>query len=434
MTSVLPAWKLELIEKKRKREQDERQKLEGERSRQVTVPEWKRSLLEKKKEGARDSPETRDKPTGLSVNSVFGPRIVRKTSEKTLAIVRASRRPVSEVDDEENSRRKSSEEYESRNHGSPLYLSPVDSNSCVTKAVEIPTEVERKSNKQGSLQREVVNNRESSQQSDVRSPKEDLKVSVTSDGQFKTKVDNEHVKAPSVLGYKRMFEQSKPENKKAIGEPRIVKSTESIKADARSDKRTTESKLDSANDKSQLLISNKSVRDNAQSIRLEESTSSQSAVTNELKTSTPPPSTAPKPFKSYVSTPPWLKNASAHSVSFQSGKKSVQEFVVANVNNDVEKASKDFLKSDQKSVDAREFDVKDKPKKTLNRSYPEISASASEPEKRDQLEGQTVQKYSVVKESDATEEQLSIKPAKESESMKYVVISFFINNSHGCLI
>ena len=429
MTSVLPAWKLELIEKKRKKEQDERQKLEGERSRQVTVPEWKRSLLEKKKEGARDSPETRDKPAGLSVNSVFGPRIVRKTSEKTLAIVSASQRPVSEVDEEENSRRKSSEEYESRNHGSPLYSSPADSNSCVTKAVEIPTKVERKSNKQGSLQREVVNNRESSQRSDVRSPKEDLKVSVTADGQFKTKVDNEHVKAPSVvLSYKRMFEQSKPENKKAIGEPRIVKSTENVKADARIDKRTTESKLDTANDKSELLISNKSVRDNAQSIRLEESTSSQASVTNELKTSTPPPSIAPKPFKSYISTPPWLKNASARSVSFQSGERSFQELVVANVdndnnNNDVGEASKDFLKSDQKSVDVREFDGKEKPKKTLNHGNLEIPGSASEPERRDQLESQTVQKYSIVKESDVKEEQLSIKPGKESESMKYVVIS-----------
>ena len=80
MTSVLPAWKLELIQKKKLKEQGERQKLEDERSRKVSIPEWKRSLLEKKKEGANDSPETKEQ--AQSVNSVFGPRIIRKTSEK----------------------------------------------------------------------------------------------------------------------------------------------------------------------------------------------------------------------------------------------------------------------------------------------------------------------------------------------------------------
>ena len=51
MTTVLPAWKVELIEKKKRKEQDQRQKLEQEKFRKTSIPEWKRSLIEKKKEG-----------------------------------------------------------------------------------------------------------------------------------------------------------------------------------------------------------------------------------------------------------------------------------------------------------------------------------------------------------------------------------------------
>ena len=100
MTTVLPAWKLELIEKKKKKEQDHRQKVEEEQSRKVSIPEWKRSLLEKKKEAASDSPETKEH--GVSVNSVFGPRIIRKTSQLNLPTVNSSQKPAVRGDYEEN--------------------------------------------------------------------------------------------------------------------------------------------------------------------------------------------------------------------------------------------------------------------------------------------------------------------------------------------
>ena len=440
MTSILPAWKLELIEKKKKKkEQDQRQKLEDERSRKVSIPEWKRSLLEKKKVGASDSPETREQaPT---VNTVFGPRILKKTSEKTLSIATASQRPVTKAEDEEISKRKVVQENVTRNNGSALYSSPAVSNSCVTKAVEIPTEMEPKSNKLGSLQQKVEPVCESLQRSGVTSSKEGSKVSVTSEPQPEIKLDTEHGnKAPSVLSYRRMFEQPKTENKKEVNEILIVKNTESIKSDIKNDKRTTESKLDTANDKSQLQISNKSTGDNAQSIHLEKSTSLLASETNERKIASPPPTVAPRPYKSFVSTPPWLKNTSPKNVAFQVGKKSAQELLVPkSVNSEYqsseeENTSKDFHRPDldHKTV-VVESDVKEK-QKTLNCSDLVMPTGASEPcnekpvetdgEKRGQklVQDQTVQKYAIVKDSDSKQEQLTVKPGKESENLKYVLI------------
>ena len=361
MTSVLPAWKLELIQKKKLKEQGERQKLEDERSRKVSIPEWKRSLLEKKKEGANDSPETKEQ--AQSVNSVFGPRIIRKTSEKTIAIVNASQRPDAKADDGKLSKKKVFEDNPTQNH-SPLYSSPADSNSCVTNVVEIPTEEERKPNKCGSLQREAKDYRESTQRGGALL-KDDSKTPVSRYAQstglnsFKTKVDSEPVKTPSVLSYKRMFEQSKAE-KNDISDLRIVKGTDNMKADVRSDKRTAEGKLFAANDESQLQTLNKGTEHNAQSIHMEKSTS-----LNVRKTV---PSISPKPLKNFVSTPPWLRNSSLKSVPFPAGKNSVQETMVGNINNEVENISKDIHKYDHNSLVIKTSDVMQKGKEDVNPS------------------------------------------------------------------
>ena len=48
MTTVLPAWKKELIEKKKKKEREEKQKLQEEAARIDQIPEWKRALLQKR--------------------------------------------------------------------------------------------------------------------------------------------------------------------------------------------------------------------------------------------------------------------------------------------------------------------------------------------------------------------------------------------------
>ena len=428
MTSVLPAWKLELIQKKKLKEQGERRKLEDERSKKVSIPEWKRSLLEKKKEGANDSPETKEQ--AQSVNSVFGPRIIRKTSEKTIAIVNASQRPDAKADDGKLSKKKVFEDNATRNH-SPLYSSPADSNSCVTNVVEIPTEEERKPSKCGSLQREAKDYRESTQRGGALL-KDDSKTPVSRYAQstglnsVKTKVDSEPVKMPSVLSYKRMFEQSKAE-KNDISDLRIVNGTDNMKADVRSDKRTAESKLFAANDESQLQTLNKGTEHNAQSIHMEKSTS-----LNVRKTV---PSISPKPFKNFVSTPPWLRNSSLKSVPFPAGKNSVQETMLGNINNEVENISKDIHKSDHNSLVIKTSDAMQKGKEDVNPSgmkIPEITAepvreTLVQPDYKNRespsLQDHSVQNFSVVKQSEVKEKQKGVKSVKGNESQKYVVIT-----------
>ena len=431
MTSVLPAWKLELIEKKKKKEQDQRQKDEDERSRQVSIPEWKRSLLEKKKEGSSDSPGAAEPAGGVSVNSVFGPRILRRTSEKTIAIANASQRPVNKVDSEEIRRRS----QENSTHYYSSASNAVDSNSCVTRAVEIPTQVGYKSNKWGSLQRGIVNDSENFQRSDVTSPREDLKVLEASDvhAQSKTKLDDDHAKSSSVLTYKRMFEQPQPGKNKEIIEP----NTESTKTDFRSDKRITEGKLDIANDNLQSQICNKRTLagNNGQSIQLKESASPHVSETNETKISAPSPPPAPKPYKNFVATPPWLKNAnSLKNITFQAGNKSVQEPMVANLNSEMEEEDKDFHKLDQNSVTVKS-DVTEKAVKTSTDVDLVLPVSTTEPDKQKpaenkveesvqhSLEDQTAKKYSIVKQLDTDKEQSTVvKSGKGSENQKYVLI------------
>ncbi|KAL9988809.1 hypothetical protein ACROYT_G003297 [Oculina patagonica] len=442
MTSVLPAWKLELIEKKKKKEQDHRQKVEEEKTRKVSVPEWKRSLLEKKKEAGSDSPETKEH--GLSVNSVFGPRIVRRTTPTNLPIVNSIHKPGVKDDYEENKRNILQDVNTARS--TPLYSSPADTNSCVTKAVEIPTEVEHKPNKL-STQREIEDNRESSRPSDVTAARNDSKMIVDVQ-ESETRLGNEHGKAPSVLSYRRMFEQSKPEVNRETSEPRIVKNTES-KAHVQSDKRTTEITLGTASSEphpssSQLQITNKSSVDKAHSIHSEKSTRSH-ADSSEHKISTPKPSFAPKPYRSFVTTPPWLKSTTPKNVAFEtSNNNSVQEEkVVAKVNNEVQSAPKDFNTSDEKNVvviesgstekarNATESEIKQRisfnnrsnlavPSTNVVHKEESVQKSA---EKAVLPQEQKEQKYSVIKETDSKQEQLATKSDKGSENQKYIVIA-----------
>jgi len=432
MTTVLPAWKLELIEKKKKKEQDHRQKVEQEKSRKVSIPEWKRSLLEKKKEAASDSPEH-----GVSVNSVFGPRIIRKTSQLNLPIVNSSQKPAVSGDYEENKTNILQDVNKVR--GGSLSSSPADANSCVTKAVEIPTEVEHKSNKL-STRKEIENNRERSRQSDVAALREDSIAE-----QSETKLDNDHsAKSPSVLGYRRMFEQSKTESKETT-EPCIIKNTQS-KIQVQNDKWTTESTLravsssSESNQSSQLQISNRSSVDKTHAIHSEKSTRSH-PDSNQQKVFTPKPTFAPKPYKNFVTTPPWLKNTSAKNVTFQIGHNSVQEDVVPTVNTEVQSAPKDFDTSEKKSY-VIEFGAKENITKTIetedkqkfsfsNSSEPIVPSSEvlqnGESVKKTTEQTvlppeKTVQKYSVIKETDSIEEQLASKSNEGGENLKYIVI------------
>ena len=438
MTTVLPAWKLELIEKKKKKEQDHRQKVEEEKSRKVFIPEWKRSLLEKKKEAASDSPEIKEH--GVSVNSVFGPRIIRKTSQLNLPIVISSQKPAVSGDHEENKTNILQDVNSVR--GGPLSSSPADANSCVTKGVEIPTEVEHKSNKL-STRKEIEDiNRESSRKSDVAALREDLNVA--SDIQHSETKPHEQSKTPSVLSYRRMFEQSKTESKET-SEPCIVKNTQT-KTQVQNDKRTTESTLhvvsSESNPSSSLLqISNNSSVNKAHSINYGKSTCSQSD-SSQQKVFTPKPTFAPKPYKSFVTTPPWLKNTSPKNVTFQIGHKSVQEDVVlVHVNSEVQSAPKDFDTSEKKSYviesGAKEnatktFESEDKQKVGFSNSNDPLVPGSDILQKEESVTNttretvlpleKTVQKYSVIKETDSKEEQLATKSDKGSESLKYIVI------------
>ena len=431
MTTVLPAWKLELIEKKKRKEQDHRQKVEQEKSRKVSIPEWKRSLLEKKKEAASDSPEH-----GGSVNSVFGPRIIRKTSQLNLPIVNSSQKPAVSGDYEGNKTNILQDVNTIR--GGSLSSSPADANSCVTKAVEIPTEVEHKSNKL-STRKEIEDNRERSRLSDVAALRGDSIVQ-----QSETKLDNEHsAKSPSVLSYRRMFEQSKTESKEII-EPCIIQNTQS-KIQVQNDERTTESTLravsSESNQSSQLQISNRSSADKAHSIHSEKSTRSH-PDSNQQKVFTPKPTFAPKPYKSFVTTPPWLKNTSPKNITFQIGHNSVQEDIaVPSVNTEVQSAPNDFDTSEKKSYviesGAKEnitetIETDDKQKFSFSNSSDPIVPSSDVLQNEKSVKKtteetvlppeKTVQKYSVINETDSKEEQLASKSDKGSESLKYIVI------------
>ena len=428
MTTVLPAWKLELIEKKKRKEQDHRQKVEEEKSRKVSIPEWKRSLLEKKKEAASDSPETKEH--GVSVNSVFGPRIVRKTSQSNLPIVNSSQKPAVRGDYEQNKTNILRDVNTVR--GGCLSSSPADANSCVTKGVEIPTEAEHKSNKL-STRKEIEDNSES----DVAAMREDSNVALE-------KPDNEHSKTPSVLSYRRMFEQSKIESKET-DEPGVLKNTQS-KIHVLNDKSTTETTLRAMSSEStptsQLQISNKSTVDKAHSIHSEKSTRSHSD-SNQQKLFTPKPTTfAPKPYKSFVTTPPWLKNTSPKNITFQIGHNSVQEdVVVANLNSEVQSAPKDFDTSEKKSyvIEAgatesvtRTIESDDRQKVSFSNSNDPVVPSSDALQKEESVKKtseetvvpleKTVQKYSVIKETESKEEQLASKSDKGSESLKYIVM------------
>ena len=398
MTTVLPAWKLELIEKKKKKEQDHRQKVEEEQSRKVSIPEWKRSLLEKKKEAASDSPETKEH--GVSVNSVFGPRIIRKTSQLNLPTVNSSQKPAVRGDYEENKANILQDVNTVR--GGPLSSSPADANSCVTKAVEIPTEVEHKSNKL-STRKEIEDNRESYWQSDVAATREDLNIQ-----QSETKL-HEHSKTPSVLSYRRMFEQSKTESKET-SEPCTIKNTQS-KSQVLNDKRTTESTLydvsGESNPSSQLQISNKSSVDKAHSIHSEKSTHSH-PDSNQQKVFTPKPTFAPKPYKSFVTTPPWLKNTSPKNITFQIGQKSVQGESGAKEN-----ITKTFESEDKQKVSCSNISDPVIPSSDVLQKQESVKNTAQE---------KAVQKYSVIKETDSKDENSASKSGKDSESLKYIVI------------
>lgn len=438
MTTVLPAWKLELIEKKKKKEQDHRQKVEEEKSRKVSIPEWKRSLLEKKKEAASDSPETKEH--GVSVNSVFGPRIIRKTSQLNLPIVNSSQKPAARGDHEENKTNILQDVNTVR--GGPLFSSPADANSCVTKGVEIPTEVEHKSNKLTTRKVIEDNHEIISRQSDFAAVREDLNVASTI--QHSETKPHEQSKTPSVLSYRRMFEQSKAESKET-SEPCIIKNTQT-KTQAQNDKRTTESTLRVVSSESKpsfslLQISNNSAVDKAHSIHSEKSTCSQ-PDSNQQKVFTPKPTFAPKPYKSFVTTPPWLKNTSPKNITFQIGQKSVQEdVVVAHVNSEVQSAPKDFdtsekmsyvIESGAKENVTKTFESEDKQKVSLSKSNDPVVPSSDVLQKEESVRNstqetvppleKTVQKYSVIKETDSKEEQLATKSGKGSENLKYIVI------------
>ena len=441
MTTVLPAWKLELIEKKKRKEQDHRQKIEQEKSRKVSIPEWKRSLLEKKKEAASDSPETKEQ--GLSVNSVFGPRIVRKTPQSNLAIVNSSQKPAVRGDFEENKTNLLQDVNTVR--GGSLSSSPADANSCVTKAVEIRTKVEHKSNKL-TTRKEIEDNHESSRQSDVAASKEDSNVALDIQ-QSKTKLDNEHSKTPSVLSYRRMFEQSKIEESGETSEPGIIKNTHG-KTQTQNDKRTTERTLrtessESNQSSSQLLISSQRTEDKTHNaIHSEKSTQPSHPDSNQQKVFTPKPTFAPKPYKSFVTTPPWLKKTSPKNINFQFGRNSVQEeIVVANENTEVQSALDDFgtseknsyvIESDAKENITKAIESDDKQKVSFTNNGDLIIPSNDVLQKEESvittaeetvlpLE-KTVQKYSIIKETDSKEEQLTSKSDKGSESLKYIVI------------
>lgn len=417
MTSVLPPWKLELLEKKKKKEQDQRQKFEIDKARKEAIPEWKRSLLEKRKECSSDSPETRDaeQPACASVNSVFGPRILRKASDKTIAIAAASHRPASQGEEEQLIKKVVLQHQEK---ASNAVVSK--SNTCVTKAFDMPAEVEHRGNERGFLQRGFVNDSNNSQRSDIASPGDDLKVNLSSDAT----VDNEHSSpVSSVLAYKLMFEQSKPGNYREIINPASVPRSQSYKTDSESEKMSSVSKLESE----QAHISNKCSVNNAQSAMLRKSTGVSAPEIQEHKISNPSYSIAPKPYKNFVPTPPWLKNSSTRNMNFQPGK--MLESTLA------DKTCKDLQETDQNG--GNESPRRENVEKTSTSSDEIISATSSEPaaEKASTTnftenalqnvpqDHQTAEENSINNQSHAQEETSSEASFVASDSQKYVLIS-----------
>lgn len=416
MTSVLPAWKLELLEKKKKKEQDQRQKFEIDKARNEAIPEWKRSLLEKRKESSSDSPETRGagQPACASVNSVFGPRILRKASDKTIAIATASQRPASKGEEEQLNKKRVLQHHE---NASNTVLSK--SNSCVTNAVEIPADVEHRGNKRGSLQRGFINDSDNSQRSEIPSPRDDLKVNFSSNAT----VDNDHSSTvSSVLAYKQLFEQSKLGNNKEIIDPASVPRSQSYKADSDREKKSPESKLDSE----QAHISNKGSVNDAQSFMLRKSTGVNAPEIQEDKTSNPSYSIAPKPYKNFVSTPPWLKNSLPRNMNFQPGKMSEPT--------SGDKTCKDLQEPDANGIN--ESPRMENAEKTSTSIDEIISATSSEPvtEKAPTSEftenafpnalqdHQTAEENSINKQSHAQEETSIGTSFVASDSQKYVLI------------
>ncbi|KAK2567095.1 hypothetical protein P5673_008889 [Acropora cervicornis] len=415
MTSVLPPWKLELLEKKKKKEQDQRQKFEIDKARNEAIPEWKRSLLEKRKECASDSPETggAEQQACSSVNSVFGPRILRKASDKTIAIAAASQRPASQGEEEQLTKKRVSQHHEKASNAAVT-----KSNTCVTKAVGIPADVEHRGNERGCLQRGFINDDNNSQRSDIASPGDDLKVNLSSDAT----VDDDH--SSTVSSVLALFEQSKPGNYRSeIINSASVPRSQSYKTDSESEKKSSASKFESE----QAHISNKGSVNNAQSAMLRKSTGVRAPEIQEHKTSNPSYSIAPKPYKNFVPTPPWLKNSLPRNMNFQPGK--MLESTLA------DKTCKDLQEPDQNG--SNESPHRGNVEKTSTSSDEIISAASSEPatEKASTSEftenvlqnaprdHQTAEENSIDEQSHAQEETSSEASFVASDSQKYVLIS-----------
>ncbi|XP_074623526.1 uncharacterized protein LOC141881640 [Acropora palmata] len=415
MTSVLPPWKLELLEKKKKKEQDQRQKFEIDKARNEAIPEWKRSLLEKRKECASDSPETggAEQQACSSVNSVFGPRILRKASDKTIAIAAASQRPASQGEEEQLTKKRVSQHHEKASNAAVT-----KSNTCVTKAVGIPADVEHRGNERGCLQRGFINDDNNSQRSDIASPGDDLKVNLSSDAT----VDDDH--SSTVSSVLALFEQSKPGNYRSeIINSASVPRSQSYKTDSESEKKSSASKFESE----QAHISNKGSVNNAQSAMLRKSTGVRAPEIQEYKTSNPSYSIAPKPYKNFVPTPPWLKNSLPRNMNFQPGK--MLESTLA------DKTCKDLQEPDQNG--SNESPHRGNVEKTSTSSDEIISAASSEPatEKASTSEftenvlqnaprdHQTAEENSIDEQSHAQEETSSEASFVASDSQKYVLIS-----------
>lgn len=269
---------------------------------------------------------------------MFGPRIVRKASQTNTLVLNSSCKPVVKNGEEDKKKIILTDIYASQG-GPALCSSPADTNSCVTKGVEIPTELEHKPNKLGT-RIEIESNQQSSQQSKAIANGEDLKAS-SNDGNssvLNPGNDIEHVKTPSVPNYRRMFEHSKPEINGGTNVPLFLKNTES-RARVQSDKRTVESALGAANGEShqlslQLQILTTSAVDNAQSISDTENSSSLPVDSIGRKPTSAIPFVAPKPYKNFVATSPWLKHGASTNSAFLAGK---EDLLVANVNSDHKK-------------------------------------------------------------------------------------------------
>ena len=438
MTTVLPAWKVELIEKKKRKEQDQRQKLEQEKFRKTSIPEWKRSLIEKKKESTIDSQEVKEQAS--HVNTLFGPRIVRKASQTNSLVVNSSCKQVVK-NGEVDKTRKIVNDINASQGGPALFSSPADTNSCVTKGVEIPTELEHKPNKPGT-RIEIESNQESSQRANFIANGVDLKATLNDDNPsvLNPNDDIRHVKTPSVLSYRRMFEHSKPEINGETNVPRLLKGTEN-KARVRSDKRTVESALGAANGEShqsssQLQILTTSAVDSVQSIPETDNSLSLHVDSIERKSSILRPFVAPKPYKNYVATPPWLKHEASKNSAFLAGK---EELLVANVYDEVPNATKDLETLDHKKdvvLDSKgedDFENFDgQPLRAKFNDHSDLVIPLIDSQREEALQTcaqktivpqeQSLQKYLLVKNTDSKEEVRSFKSDENVDKQKYILM------------